>query len=576
VKKLLSKVTIAIFLSLILVMGTMLVLPVKHVEANSSPEFWAVIIDASPTYVDQEDAADDLAAILRPVCGNDHVRLSKGTGATKSGIMNEIEWLVSNADANDIALFFYMSNLYGLIIGGEGVLLASDWISGVWDSTKYITATQLRSEFESLRSNKAYIIIDAGCAGKFSNLSGDGRVILMGCSSDINVPSDDFPVYVVDAFENFNIADTNDNNELSAEEVNEYTDSRLSSNHPVIEDQYTGGLALLSQFVFDVNTTLPSGTTLLTVDDQPYTSIPDPLLWVPGSSHTISVPQVVNQSSDTRYVFSSWDDGDNAITRVISKGSYTANYDKEYLLSVTSDYGETQGAGWYKAGNTASFSVTDYIELSDTKHIFTGWSGDYSGDSPSSSLSMNGPKTVTAQWRHEYLLTLNSVYGTLTGADWYEEGTTASFSVTDYIETADTKHYFTDWSGDYTGTAPSASLEMDEPKTLTSNWRHEYLLTIDSEYGEPTGAGWYQEGETASLSVESVHGGIVRQIFDGWSGDLDDTDADSSIVMNSPKNVTANWHTDSMYLYIIIGGIVVVVAVVVTVLLVRRRAHTPI
>jgi len=189
---------------------------------------------------------------------------------------------------------------------------------------------------------------------------------------------------------------------------------------------------------------------------------------------------------------------------------------------------------------------------------------------------MNGPKTVTAQWRHEYLLTLNSVYGTLTGADWYEEGTTASFSVTDYIETADTKHYFTDWSGDYTGTAPSASLEMDEPKTLTSNWRHEYLLTIDSEYGEPTGAGWYQEGETASLSVESVQGGIVRQIFDGWSGDLDDTDADSSIVMNSPKNVTANWHTDSMYLYIIIGGIVVVVAVVVTVLLVRRRAHTPI
>ena len=99
-------------------------------------------------------------------------------------------------------------------------------------------------------------------------------------------------------------------------------------------------------------------------------------------------------------------------------------------------------------------------------------------------------------------------------------------------------------------------------------------MTISSEYGKPTGAGWYPEGETASLSVEPVQGALIRQVFDGWSGDLTDDDADSSIVMNSPKDVTANWRTDSMYLYILIGGIVVLAgAVVTTIYLLRRRAY---
>ncbi|MBN1160559.1 MAG: FHA domain-containing protein [Dehalococcoidales bacterium] len=569
-KKLLSKATIAVFLSLILVIGTMFALPVKTAQADSAPEFWAVIIDATPSYGIQEDTADDLAQLLRPVCGYDHVRLCKDALATRSEIIYQIDWLVSNADANDIALFFYMSNFYGF--SSEGVLLGSDILQNVWDWNRIITATQLENEFSPLQSDNAFIIIDAGCAGKFSNMARDGRVVLMACAASTTLPDADFPKHVVDAFGGVNNVYYNDDSGLSAEEVYEYCDSQIPSAHPVMEDGCTGELALLSKFSFHTSISLPSGTTLLTIDGQSYTSMPDTMLWVPGGSHTISVPPNVSQGSTTRYIFSSWSDGDDAITKVVTKGSYTANYDKEYLLSVMSSYGDTQGAGWYKAGNTASFSAPDYIESADTRHYFTNWSGDYTGNSPSASLSMNSPKTVTANWRHEYLLTLNSAYGSPSGAGWYREGTSASFSVTDFVESSDSKHYFTDWSGDYTGTLPTASLEMNEPKIVTANWRNEYLLTISSEYGEPEGAGWYDEGEQASLSVEPVQGAIVRQVFDGWSGDLDDKNADSSVVMNSPKVVTANWHTDSMYLYIVIGGIVVLAGVAVTVFLLRRRA----
>jgi hypothetical protein len=574
-KRLFLKATIPVFLSFILVIGVMFALPVKPAQADSSPVCWAVIIDATPSFsTEQEETADDLAQLLYPVYGYDNVRLCKGTEATRSGIIDAIDWLVSNADENDVALFFYMSNYYGYSSDGEGYLLTADWIQGVWDWDKVITATQLRDEFQSLRSNNALIIIDAGCAGKFSNLAASGRVVLMACASSTTLPGKNFPKYVVEAFSSFNSVYYNDDSELSAEEVYEYSYSQLPGNLPVMEDRVSGELVLLSKFVFGINTSLPSGTTVLTVDGQDYTSAPEPIIWMPGGSHTISVPRTVDQGSDTRYVFNSWSDGDEAITKVVSKGSYTASYDKEYLLDVISSCGDPQGAGWYKAGVTAGFSVTDYVELPDTKHYFTGWSGDYAGNSPSASLEMNEPKTVTANWKHEYLLTLSSEYGTPTGAGWYKEGTSADFSVTDYVELSDTKHYFTGWSGDYTGTTPSASLEMNEPKTVTANWRHEYLLTINSEYGEPEGAGWYEEGETASISVEPEQGAIIRHVFDGWSGDVTDDDEDSSVVMNSPKTVTANWQTDSMYLYILIVVIVVLVgAGLTTFILLRRRAY---
>jgi hypothetical protein len=109
----------------------------------------------------------------------------------------------------------------------------------------------------------------------------------------------------------------------------------------------------------------------------------------------------------------------------MSRRGLYANYDTEHFLEEISAYGETQGEGWYQEGAPADFSVTDYVGLADTRHYFTGWSGDYNGDAAAGSLDMDEPQTVTANWRHEYLLTLNSAYGDPDGAGWYREGETA-------------------------------------------------------------------------------------------------------------------------------------------------------
>jgi uncharacterized repeat protein (TIGR02543 family) len=135
----------------------------------------------------------------------------------------------------------------------------------------------------------------------------------------------------------------------------------------------------------------------------------------------------------------------------------------------------------------------------------------------------------------------------------------------------DTKHIFTGWNGDFTGTSPTGSFAMDAPKTITANWRTEYLLTLNSEIGTPAGAGWYDEGETVNISVAPEQGFLVRQIFDGWTGDLTDTAPNIDITMNGPKVITAIWHTDYMQLFILIIIIVVLGGgVAVSIIIVRK------
>jgi hypothetical protein len=580
-KRLLSRVSIAVLLALILLLVTTFALPVMSAQAASTPECWSVHVGISNyQYLNDldycDDDAEDIAAELSPVWGSSHVRTLIDSQASKSGILDAISWLASNADADDTVMFTYSGH-------GASTGYICAYNSSLYSYSNDISISELASALQAIQADKIVVILDMCFAGKFQNsLSTSGRVIMMACASSEyswEIPSlghGVYSYYIIQAFNNFNTADTNNDYELSAEEVAQYandeTNDYTSMQNPVLADTYYGQLALLAKFVFNLNMSLPYGTTVLTLDGTNYTSVPGPMLWVPGVSHTITVPQLVMQGNDTRYVFTQWNDGSVSVTRIITKGSYTANYDTEFLLTLISAYGETEGDGWYKDGTWADFSVTDYIELPDTRHYFTGWSGDYSGTTASASTLMNEPKTLTANWRHEYLLTLNSDYGTLRGAGWYDEGATAEFSVTGYIELADTKHYFTGWSGDFTSILNPTAITMSEPKVINANWRHEYLLTINSEYGEPTGAGWYDEGDTASVSVEPVQGVIIRQIFDGWTGDLTDTDPDSSINMNAPKVITATWHTDYMQLYLLIGGVVVLaIIVIVVVILVRRR-----
>ena len=139
-----------------------------------------------------------------------------------------------------------------------------------------------------------------------------------------------------------------------------------------------------------------------------------------GSATGVFPAQVVNSQGNTRCNFVS--DNRSSITQPTT---IQATYKTQYYLTVTSAYGTANGAGWYDSGSTTTASINSGTISGTTgvQYLFTTWSGDASGSAlTSSSITMNGPKTATANWKTQYYLTINSQYGSPSGQGWYDAG----------------------------------------------------------------------------------------------------------------------------------------------------------
>jgi len=127
-----------------------------------------------------------------------------------------------------------------------------------------------------------------------------------------------------------------------------------------------------------------------------------------GSSASISpVPGEVEATEGTKYVFTTWTvdgtprSGNGFAVVMDAPHEVVAKFDTMYLLTIVSDYGNPQGGRYYKSGETATFSVDTPVGFG-IQQVFVEWSGDYHGKDPKGSLTMDGPKTVTAVWTTSY------------------------------------------------------------------------------------------------------------------------------------------------------------------------------
>lgn len=163
--------------------------------------------------------------------------------------------------------------------------------------------------------------------------------------------------------------------------------------------------------VFSAQVTLDAkpSNAIVTLDGVDYTGgqFPKVFTWNTGSTHTLQVNATIDAGNGVRYVFVQWDDGSKDTSRTVTAsetGSYTATFKTQYELKVASDLGDPQGAGWYDAGSQATFSVTTpqpetgFFGTLGGKRTFQRWTGDSTDSSPTASVQMEGPKTVTAQW----------------------------------------------------------------------------------------------------------------------------------------------------------------------------------
>lgn len=113
-------------------------------------------------------------------------------------------------------------------------------------------------------------------------------------------------------------------------------------------------------------------------------------------------------AAGTIYIFKGWKiDGvlqsGNPISVTMDKPHQViAAYETQYQLLVDSAYGSPQGAGFYAAGSTATFSVTSPSGLL-IQQVFTGWDGDFTGSSATGTITMDKPHRVHANWTTSYL-----------------------------------------------------------------------------------------------------------------------------------------------------------------------------
>lgn len=204
--------------------------------------------------------------------------------------------------------------------------------------------------------------------------------------------------------------------------------------------------------------------------------------------------------------------------------------------------GTVSGGGIYKSGDVVTLQATPAAG-----YTFNGWSGDATGTSSSITITMDGNKSVTANFEanNPTKYTISAVIepaggGSVEGLGDYDPGSEATLKAI-----AADGYIFIGWSGDATGRSLSMNITMNGNKSVIANFREDtlittYILATDaspSEGGSVEGGGVYSDGSVVPVTAIPAAG----YTFVSWSGDVTGTSSSLNITMDRDKTVTANF-----------------------------------
>jgi len=173
-------------------------------------------------------------------------------------------------------------------------------------------------------------------------------------------------------------------------------------------------IELPAKTTFTIQPNSLANNAVLTIDGTPHNFDSGGSLSVmidSGVSHAMAITSPILTSNDTRYLVS-WSNAyysQNANSNTLNvdqDSSITISFQRQFLLTVKSDFGNVAGPGWYNEGSTASFSVSPvqlqydgFLGSLTLQHQFAGWSGDVVSNVTPASVSMDVPKSVIANWK---------------------------------------------------------------------------------------------------------------------------------------------------------------------------------
>jgi hypothetical protein len=289
--------------------------------------------------------------------------------------------------------------------------------------------------------------------------------------------------------------------------------------------------------------TNPSGLQI-TVDDANYPA-PKTFSWTPGSTHKLSVSSPQNGTSGTRYVYSSWSDSGaqtHTITVPPSVATYRANFTTQYSLTTSASPSvggsvSPSGTNWYNSSQSISVSAK-----ANAGYTFTNWSGDLSGSTNPTSVSMSGAKNVVANFTQiQYSLAVNiNPSGSGSVSKNPDKSTYVYGDQVTLTATANSGYTFNNWSGNVSGTTNPIALTINGNKTVTANFlAPETISTPTAPSGPMTGITNTSYTYTTGASSSS-YGHSLEHRFDWGDGSYSN--------WSSLANASKSWTSTGTYL----------------------------
>ncbi len=193
----------------------------------------------------------------------------------------------------------------------------------------------------------------------------------------------------------------------------------------------------------------------------------------------------------------------------------------------------------------------------------------------------------TFTYESEYLLTVENPHGeSIEKSGWKQKDTTVTLTTPEKIEKSNTERYiFKAWyvDGSENG-ASTITLNINKPYSARAEYTTQFYVEVRSEIGRPQGSGWYNEGYSATITVDpevqmsGFWGSLgATYVFDRWNGisSGDMFSATTKVIVENPITVNAIWRADYSYAYVVLTIIFVAALLLIAVAIITMTKGLP-
>ncbi len=341
---------------------------------SEEAEYWAIIVGVDDyrslnfnTEYCAEDA-NDLAQILRPIYGDDHVILLTGANATNTAVYDAIG-NISNKDGLEDTCFFYFT---GHSAGRGSYMCTYDPpgqidIPGIgtvygklFNPTKLINPSQFSDAMSKLNSGSIFIVLDMCDSGGFGERLLDERMTIL-CSSVAGKESWESEDLEGGIFSHFFLEEITkfidgSGGYLSVEGIYNNVIDPIKSYFreetygyyeevPQLIDNDDEEAIIFIKFSIKFDSPISVFEPPIILDGSEYYMLPDDLIWIPNTSHTIEFPLHIVTTSGERYIFISFG-GNGSPIQTIKGGHYPLSYVLLPDVDVYSQFDVDSIDGW--------------------------------------------------------------------------------------------------------------------------------------------------------------------------------------------------------------------------------------